>query len=435
MEADARMKELGLSDESLRGVEARVMLEGMEWSERRRQARTSEDTYLLIALSEPDREWDDPDIIENLLENQHTPREALRNVADRKRPEGDEKLERWARQAIQHPNADSSLLAHLSDSPNWTVRYTVAMRQGTSHDVLKKLSDDPHLTVRAIASRKLGVAFIEGLGVGTLCTRLNEVFDKVRGSISTSRDDVSSLVEPLGIELDRFSDRYDPFYQVFGKFDEALDALRTRLVDYYERRLHATLIPNINLEHSDFAELMKKFGKDHFDAFIIAGEIKALFDQRGSLSLNQILSDARNLLPYVSDASRIATGACEWGPASKPEHVLRGKRLELRFHRFHTYGDDNASVDSEGMPQLSAIDQLSQVILQGADPSTATSNVPEILFAVRTASGLFRKIKVGWGSPIEAIRIFKSGRFDVAYATEEDARKVAAALVEPARRE
>ena len=419
------MKELGLTDDGLKSVEAHVKLESVEWSERRRLARTSEDEHLLIALSEPAPEWDDPDIIENLLENPHTPPEALRKIADRKRSENrsteDEKLERWTLQAIKHPNADSALLAHLSESSNWVIRYAVAMRQETSEAVLKNLSSDTHLAVRAMASRKLGVAFVEDLGVGTLCTRLNEVFEKVRGRLSSNRGDISSLVEPLGIELDRFSDQYGPFYQVFDKFNEALDELRTKLVDHYERRVHTTLIPNISLEDCHFAEWMKKFARDHFDAFIIAGEVKALFDRRGDLSLKEILSDARKLLPYVSSGSPIL------------EHFLRGRRLELRFHRVHTYGDDHASVDSEGMPQLSAIDQLSQVVLQGADPSTVSSNIPEILFSIRTASGLFRKISVGWGSPIEAIRIFKSGRFDVQYANAGDARKVAEALIGSAK--
>jgi len=420
------LKELGLTDDGLKNVEARVKLESVEWSERRRLARTSEDEHLLIALSEPAPEWDNPDIIQNLLENSRTPSMALLNIVDRKRSENrsteDEKLERWTLRAIKHPKADSALLTHLSESSNWVIRYAVAMRQETSEGVLKNLSCDMHLAVRAMASRKLGVAFVEDFGVGPLCTRLNEVFEKVRGHISSNRGDITSLVEPLGIELDRFSDQYGPFYQVFDKFDEALDELRTKLVDHYERRVH-TLIPNISLEDCHFAEWMKKFGRDHFDAFIIAGEIKALFDQRGDLSLKEILSDARKLLPYVSNGSPTL------------EHFLRGRRLELRFHRVHTYGDDIASVDSGEMPQLSAIDQLSQVVLQGADPSTVSSNIPEILFSIRTASGLFRKIKVGWGSPIEAIRLYKSGRFDLAFATEEDAGKVAEALVEPARRE
>lgn len=235
-----------------------------------------------------------------------------------------------------------------------------------------------------------------------------------------------ALTKPLNID-----ERYDPFDEVFRKFGEALNVLRENLSARYESLVHDVLIPNVNLDKCDFPELMKKFGADHFDAFIIAGELKGLYDQRATVSLNQILSDARSLLPYVLDNSRIATGASEWGPASKPEHILKGKRLELRFHRFHTYGgnDDYASVDSEGIPQVAAIDQLSRVILGGADPGTVQSTIPEILFRTRTVSELFRKIPIGRGSPIIAIRIFKSGRFDVVYAREEDARRVAEVLV------
>lgn len=103
----------------------------------------------------------------------------------------------------------------------------------------------------------------------------------------------------------------------------------------------------------------------------------------------------------------------------------------MRFHRFHIYGgnDDHASVDSEGIPQVAAIDQLSRVILGGADPGTVESTISQILFRTRTAPELFKKISIGGSSPIVAIRIFKSGRFDVAYASEEDARRVAEVLV------
>lgn len=262
--------------------------------------------------------------------------------------------------------------------------------------------------------------------MGASCVALNQVFDKVRSNIFSNRSDVYALTKQL-----EMNERYDPFDEVFRKFGEALDALREKLSAEYESLVHRTLIPNVNLEKYDFADLMKKFGIDHFDAFIIAGELKTLFDQRATVSLNQILNDARSLLPYVSDKSRLASGSPEWAPASKPEHIVKGRRLELRFHRFHIYGgnDDHASVDSEGIPQVAAIDQLSRVILGGADPGTVESTISQILFRTRTAPELFKKISIGGSSPIVAIRIFKSGRFDVAYASEEDARRVAEVLV------
>ena len=425
------MKVLAVTDEDMRNVEAHVKLGSIEWSERRRLAATSEDLPLLVALSEPDREWDDPDIIENLLENQFTPPQALKNIVDRKLrndrfDEDKKKLERWTLEAIKHPNADINLLSHVSEIPNWAVRYAVAMRAETPERILEKLSKDEHLAVKAMAARKLGLPFNENLDVGASCVALNQVFDKVRSNIFSNRSDVYALTKQL-----EMNERYDPFDEVFRKFGEALDALREKLSAEYESLVHRALIPNVNLEKYNFADLMKKFETDHFDAFIIAGELKTLFDQRATVSLNQILNDARSLLPNVSDKSRLASGSPEWAPASKPEHIVKGRRLELRFHRFHIYGgnDDHASVDSEGIPQVAGIDQLSRVILGGADPGTVESTIPEILFRTRTATELFKKISIGGSSPIVAIRIFKSGRFDVAYASEEDARRVAEVLV------
>lgn len=111
--------------------------------------------------------------------------------------------------------------------------------------------------------------------MGASCVALNQVFDKVRSNIFSNRSDVYALTKQL-----EMNERYDPFDEVFRKFGEALDALREKLSAEYESLVHRTLIPNVNLEKYDFADLMKKFGIDHFDAFIIAGELKTLFDQR-----------------------------------------------------------------------------------------------------------------------------------------------------------
>jgi hypothetical protein len=170
---------------------------------------------------------------------------------------------------------------------------------------------------------------------------------------------------------------------------------------------------------------MAAFGDLHFDAYLIASRLKELIEQRSTLSMEELLNKARRLLPYVKQE----TGPSSWGPANKPEHILDGARLRLRAFVRNTPGIDLAYPDYETVEQIAALDRISRVVLDNADPAIVTSNIPRILADLRRPSTVFRKIRVGEQGGMLTIRFYRNDRFDVQYRDESSARKVAETLV------
>jgi len=437
---------IDISDKNTRKLgpvfaEAAAKVEAASYTERRRLAATSDDEAILTVLSEKVSDDYDDDAVRMLLENEHTPLIALKKITDsrtteyaseisqRRSAKGDLETtpsENVILSATKHRNMDEHLLASLSKHPSWKIRYGVAMQPRTTKETLKELAEDQNLAVRAMASKHLGLPAIDDdLDVQPNCLELNQTFERIRRNIFSSK----KLADTLGKKLRETDDRFD--YSGAEEFHRscvtALQELKKRIVHQYMNRVRVKHLPNLDLSSHEekIPKLMDAFNDTHFDACIMASKLRELIDQRTTFSLSELRKDARELLPYVTDPEK---GSYEHRPANKPEQILDGKRLKLRAY-IRLIGD-YSSVDYKIVHQVQALDKLSTVTLTQADPATVGSCIPEILASRRGSSGIFRKIVIdNGGIGLIAIRFYKNGMFIAEYASSEDAKKVAKALV------
>jgi hypothetical protein len=183
--------------------------------------------------------------------------------------------------------------------------------------------------------------------------------------------------------------------------------------------------PNLDTSRYDFARVMAAFGEMHFYAYLIAVKLEDLMQRRSTIAMAELLSKARSLLPYVKGEPPLSS----WEPASKPEQILNRARLKLQAFVRSVSEINSAYPEFETVEQIAALGKVSKVVLSNADPATVTSNIARILHDVRTPREVFRKIRIGEPCGILAVRFYRNDRFDVEYANEESARKVAEALV------
>jgi hypothetical protein len=215
-------------------------------------------------------------------------------------------------------------------------------------------------------------------------------------------------------------DGYDQFNGFSRKCFDALREMRDNIIHHHAALMQRRYIPNVSLETDDIRKAMAAFGANYFDAYMIAAKVKQLMEKSSELSMKEIVDKARGLLPYAYSDNH------SWGPASKPELILNGRRLKLKCH-VSTYGDDHASIDTKHMESIEALDKISKIVLNGIDPAKVASRIAERLFHRRSGGEIFTKIPCA--GPIVSIRFFKNGNFSVEYQDEESARKVAEAFV------
>jgi hypothetical protein len=273
-----------------------------------------------------------------------------------------------------------------------------------------------------MASKRLGLPVVdENLGVQTSCSDLNRTFEKVRKTLFSNRKLTDTLMKQLAMtdETYGFADQF------FRDCVEAVEELRTRVVHRYVAVVKKKNLPNLDLSSYEdkFPKVMGAFDKAYFDAYLIAAKLKELTEKRTTLSLSELREQARKLLPYVTDPT--ADYSDRHGPASKPEHILDGKRLKLRAY-IRLIGD-YSTIDYEIVNQVEGLEQLSTVVLKNADPATITSHISTILLSRQGPRQIYQKILIG--SSITAVRFYKNGTFLAEYASVEDAEKVAKALV------
>lgn len=434
---------IDISDENTRKLgpafaKAAAEIEAAGYTDRRRLAATSDDEAILTVLSEKVSDDYDDDAVRMLLENEHTPRIALKKIIDSRTTEYASEIsqrlsteedleltpsEKVILSAMQHRNSDEHLLASLSKHPSWKIRYGVAMQPRTTKENLKELTEDQNLAVRAMASKRLDLPAVDdGLGVKPNCAELNQTFEKIRRNILSSKKIADTLAKQFKDPDDDTRFDYSGADQFHRSCVDALKELKTRAVHLYVSRVRAKHLPNLDLsaQQDKLPTLMDAFDDTHFDAYIIASALLALVAQRAGLSLSELEKNARELLPYVSYNNK-------HGPACQPEQILDGKRLKLRAYLHHFINE--YSISSETLEQVEALDQLSTVVLTNADPATVKCKVAERLHYGRGAD-ISRKISVGDGiSGLVAIRFFKNGNFIAEYASPEEAEKVAKALV------
>ena len=399
------------------------------YEERRRLAATSKDPALLTALSEVD-EFFDPDLERLLLMNSITPARALTTIARRRckrlTPPGPDEYEVTKDEAavldiIRHPNVDPETLAMLSSQHSWAIRYAVAMEEYTPTQVLDRLAKDENLAVKAMASSRLGVPVEEEetLKLPISCSQLDKKITALAGRLSSCVSLSSKISSDLGLSEFPPSDEFE------RDSVKAFSELRRRITERYVAMAQQKYFPNLDISRYDFPKLMAAFGDMHFDAYLIAVKLKELMGHRSTIAIAELLSKARQLLPYLTRESPLSS----WGPANQPEQVLEGARLKLQAF-VHSIPDLNITYpEFETVEQIAALDKVTKVVLENADPATVTSNMSTILSDMRTPREVFRKIRIGEPFGILAIRFYRNHRFDVQYASEENARKIAEALM------
>jgi hypothetical protein len=292
------------------------------------------------------------------------------------------------------------------------------MRTDASIEVLEALANDGHLAVKAMAAKNLGLPSMDdGFDLMEMsCAELNQTFEEFLHGLKAQKILVDKLVESFGLE----KGGYDLFSSFSRECSDALRKMRDNITHHYAALMQRRYIPNVSLETDDIRKAMAAFGANYFDAYMIAAKVKQLMEKSSELSMKEIVDKARGLLPYAYSDNH------SWGPASKPELILNGRRLKLKCH-VSTYGDDHASIDTKHMESIEALDKISKIVLNGIDPAKVASRIAERLFHRRSGGEIFTKIPCA--GPIVSIRFFKNGNFSVEYQDEESARKVAEAFV------
>jgi hypothetical protein len=425
---------LDVSDEDSynEGVEiaqALSRIDAVSYEERKRLAATSDDPALLTVLSD----LDDSDVERLLLMNSSTPNRALTTIARRQckrlmppQPSDYEvtKDEAAVLDVIRHPNVDSKVLEILSRQHNWAIRYAVAMKNTTPTQILNQLAKDENLAVRAMASSRLSIPVREDEDVEwpISCSQLNKMVGALIARLSSCIDLADEASADMG-----FAEKYE--YRLSDEFRrecvKAFSELRDRIIARYVAMVRQECFPNLDTSRYDFARVMAAFGEMHFDAYLIAVKLEDLMQRRSTIAMAELLSKARSLLPYVKGEPPLSS----WEPASKPEQILNRARLKLQAFVRSVSEINSAYPEFETVEQIAALGKVSKVVLSNADPATVTSNISRILHDMRTPREVFRKIRIGEPCGILAVRFYRNHRFDVEYANEESARKVAEALV------
>jgi hypothetical protein len=438
------MKVMDMTDKDLAMVEARVSLETMEWKERKSLARESKNAALLAVLSDPNSsEYDDPDIIEHLLNNSATPPVALKNIASRKVREDKttmpwsieedrNKIERWTIKAVRHPNADMHFASEMAKHDNWTVRYAVALTLNTERrgglKILEKLSKDDNVAVAAMASKQMGIEEVdEQIDVGVKCEEINRAYEKVKRGINSGM----AMVRTVGGKISADDTiAADKFYEASGHIAETLESLKKKLANDYAALVRHRFLPNADLNQLRYLDAMAKFGTLHFDAYIVASMLKEMIAKRSEVSLEQFRAKAQRMLPYLY---RSSNGSNDWGPANRPEHIQRGRCLQLHFYVTTYEHSDQAHIESKHMDELVSFDRLSQVALTGADPALVDMSIAHLFQYSIPRKEMYRKKRL---SPtlcdltsITSLRVYANGKIVIEYKTEAEAHKVAEFLV------
>ncbi len=411
------MKDLNVDSDNARIVEAAAKIGSLEYAERIQLAITTKNEVELEVLADSD----DHEIVERILDNSFTPVATLEKILKRyDMAPNEDVLHSFTFRVATHPGTRGALQEHLSKHRRWEIRYAMAMRTDASVGVLEALSNDEHLAVKAMASRSLGLPPVDdGFDLMAMgCAELNQAFEQLLQGLKTQKILVDKLVEGFGME----KDGYDQFSSFSRDCFDALREMRDNIIHHYAALMQQRYIPNISLETADIEKMIATLGADHFDAYIVAAKVKELMSKSSDISMEEIWNKTRRLMPYAYSDDH------SWGPVSKPGQILEGKRLKIHVY-VRTYGSDFASIDSDDMESVAALDKISRIVLEGADPANVTSRVSESLFHRRGEGEIFTKIPCA--GPIVSIRFFKNGKFSVEYRDEESARKVAEVLVSP----
>jgi hypothetical protein len=410
-------------------AQALSKINAASYEKRRRLAAISDDPALLTALSD----LDNLDVERLLLMNSSTPNRALAAIARHRckrltPPQSDDyevtKDEIAVLDIIRHPNVDSKILGMFSSQHNWAIRYAVAMKENTPMHILNQLAKDENLAVRAMASSRLSIPVHEDDDVEwpISCSQLNKTVGALIARLSSCIDLADEASADMG-----FVEKYE--YRLSDEFRrdcvKAFSELRDRIIARYVAMAQQKYFPNLDTSRYDFARVMAAFGDMHFDAYLMAVKLKELMERRSTIAMAELLSKARSLLPYVEGVSPLSS----WGPASKPEQIQDGARLKLQAFVRSISDINSAYLEFETVEQIAALNKVSKVVLNNADPATVTSNISRILHDMRTPREVFRKIRIGEPCGILAVRFYRNHRFDVQYANEENARRVAEALV------
>jgi len=218
------------------------------------------------------------------------------------------------------------------------------------------------------------------------------------------------------------------YYSPFGvcyDFERNVGEIRRRLTNYVVNRIHKSLCPNLELDDGKIAEFVEQNG---FDAQAIEDFIRSEFlPTADNETVIQLLTQAKNLLPWVSDGS-------EWGDrhrANKVADILSGKKIRLHAYLTSSYSFNRDKVQTYGgsASELRALEKIIEIKLEKVAPQKAGSSIFDNLFYVYgdNAQGFFRLHRIS-GEVIKKIRPFKNDNFDIGFKTEEQAQTIAKLL-------
>ena len=158
--------------------------------------------------------------------------------------------------------------------------------------------------------------------------------------------------------------------------------------------------PNLKIDTSKLYEHLNNVMQDDFKEQVILSWLKEEYSgKERELSLKNIIENARKLMGHDG---------------------LHGKRIKLELWLTLSYSGTVFSYDLE---KINAVEKLAKIILENADPRTVEGNeISKRVFLARE-DFIFKKHKLFTG-PIKSFRLYKNGRLDLEFKTEEDARKV-----------
>jgi len=246
-----------------------------------------------------------------------------------------------------------------------------------------------------------------------------EELDKVSGALKaaelTLEDLEKSTAEAFNI-TERYTNPVDS-----SDFRAPFEETRQNLVRFAAREL--TEYPEI----LDVEEVLRQFRDKPFDAQAIKDYVSATFDAKADdLALAKIRKKAHNLIPWgvYNDATQ------------RREHVVevQGTRLKLHCWLDWSYGLRPYRL-YDLAEELAALERLAWVTFAGKNPSETLKvetsfwrygNGPQ---CIPDADLLKRQTFHGY---IRGVKLHKNGSLYVWMATEEQARKLAEALMQEA---
>lgn len=218
----------------------------------------------------------------------------------------------------------------------------------------------------------------------------------------------------------------NPFDCVYD-FEGDVEKLKNSLVGYVVGRTQKSLCPNLKLDDGRIAEFVKQNG---FDAQAIEDFIRTEFlPSADNETVNQLLTQAKNLLPWVDNDGADLEGVHH--KANKPADILSGKKVRLHAYLTSEYSFNREKVrtyDGSAL-ELRALEKIIEIKLEGVGAQRAGSPVFNHLFGAygEDAQRFFRLHKLNQ-DVIERVRAFKNNNLDIQFKTEEQAQIIAELL-------